>query len=139
MWKNLVMARGTAKGIGSTVMAALLAVTLSSPSARAADGDLVIDGRAAQALQCSAMLVMVSTDMHEAGMLDEELFTTSKIVAAYILVNHVPGTTEQKKKAIRQRIAHIMKTRKPSELFKEFRSTFDWCGKEFIPKPGKTR
>lgn len=107
--------------------AAALAMTLA-PAARA---DLVIQGRAAQALHCSAMLFMVSSEMRDAGFLTARQ-TDAAQTAAVRMLAYVPGTEAQKLQAMKQRFTRIMASRSPAQLFAEYDSTAKWCNAAFL-------
>lgn len=110
-------------------VSAALACSLAAP----AHADLVIDGRASQALHCSAMLLMVSTVLNDAGLLSTRDTQVAHLGAA-IMLDYVPGTVEQKKQAMRQRVTRIVQSRSLEQLGKEYATTAKWCNRHFIPK-----
>src|SRR5690606_37894118 len=71
--------------------AASVALTLSLASSLPARADLVIQGRAAQALHCSAMLYMVSDELYRAGYLSRADLNWAQSAAVAMLA-YVPGT-----------------------------------------------
>lgn len=107
--------------------AALTAATLPQP----ARADLVIDGRAAQALHCAAMLFMVSDTLYDAGLLDSTTTNTAQENAVRMLA-FVPGTDDQKVQAMGQRFAKLQRSRTLDQLFDEYNSTATWCTKTFL-------
>lgn len=108
---------------------AALALCLGGP----ARADLVIEGRAAQALHCSAMLAMVSNVMADAGLISPRA-AKSALIGSAVMLNYVPGSDDQKMQAMRQRFQRIMASRTPTDLFKEYTSTARWCNAHFLPK-----
>ncbi|MFT4151394.1 MAG: hypothetical protein QM656_14440 [Paracoccaceae bacterium] len=111
-----------------TMMMAAVATAALAPAARA---DLVIQGRAAQALHCSAMLFMVSAKMQDAGLISAQREQNAQLAAVRML-DYVPGTDEQKKQAMKQRFYRLMNSRSEQQLFGEFNETFDWCTAHFL-------
>lgn len=109
--------------------AAATAISLAS----SAQADLVIEGRAAQALHCSAMLAMVSAVLADADMIAEPEAKRAFFGAA-IMLEHVPGTDAQKKQAMRQRFSRIADSRSLADLLREYTSTAKWCNAHFLPK-----
>lgn len=107
--------------------AAAVSVAILAQPARA---DLVIEGRAAQALHCAAMLFMVSSMLNDAGMIDDRTAHNAKRGAVRML-GYVPGTLDQKTKAMGQRFEKLMQTRTIEQLFKEYQSTSRWCETHF--------
>jgi hypothetical protein len=108
---------------------AALGLCLAGP----ARADLVIEGRAAQALHCSAMLAMVSGILVEADLISPRAARTALIGSA-IMLDYVPGSHEQKMQAMRQRFQRIVASRSLPDLFKEYTSTAKWCNAHFLPK-----
>lgn len=108
--------------------AAVLAVAVSLP-ARAEP--LVIEGQAAQALHCSALLFMASRELHQAGLLPDRDYAAAQARAVAIL-DHVPGTDQQKVQAMRQRFDWIRRTRDLDQMMDEFKKTAPWCHKAFL-------
>lgn len=103
---------------------AILALVLGL--AAPANAQLVIEGRAAQALHCSAMLFMVSSVMFDAGHISRNARDNAQ-QAALVMLEAVPGTEAQRIQAMSQRFDWIMSTRSPGELFEEYASTAKWC------------
>jgi hypothetical protein len=110
-----------------------LALALSLAAGGSANADLVIKGRAAQALHCSAMLSMVSGALAQAGMIAPQEADRAMIGAAMML-DHVPGTKAQKMQAMRQRYQRIMASRSLLDLLGEYTSTAKWCNAHFLPR-----
>ena len=114
----------------------MLAVPVMMASALAlspgpAHADLVIEGRAAQALHCAAMLFLLSSDLHDQGFISRNTRDTAQR-AALVMLDYVPGTDDQCIRAMGQRFARIMNSRTPDQLFKEFTDTSNWCRKTFL-------
>lgn len=109
--------------------AAALALTMAAGSA--AKADLVIQGRAAQALHCSAMLFMVSDELYEAGYITRGDRDWAQGAAIEMLA-YVPGTEDQKVKAMGQRFEKLMRTRSLDGLMGEYNDTAKWCQKNFL-------
>lgn len=110
---------------------AAASLTLCLAAAAPAQADLVIQGRAAQALHCATMLLVVSGVLHDAGMLDEADYDAAAL-ATVVMLQHVPGTEEQKLQAVRQRGEKLIRTRTLDQLAHEFDSTAPWCQKNFL-------
>jgi hypothetical protein len=110
-----------------TCAAALLALTLAAP----AQADLVIEGRAAQALHCSAMLFMVSTLLFDMGELSRNDRDAAQR-AALVMLDRVPGTEDQRRRAMVQRFNRIMATRTPDQLAEEYATTARWCARTLL-------
>ncbi len=110
-----------------TLIALTLALSLTTP----VSAQLVIDGRAAQALHCSAMLFMVSSVMFDAGHISRNTRDNAQ-QAALIMLEHVPGTEAQRVQAMRQRFDRIMTSRTPRQLLDEYGSTAKWCRKNLL-------
>ncbi|WP_158569268.1 hypothetical protein [Pseudotabrizicola alkalilacus] len=108
--------------------AALLALTLATP----ARADLLIEGRAAQALHCAAMLFIVSTELYDLGEISRNSRDTAQR-AALVILDQVPGTEDQRRRAMVQRFERIMTSRTPSQLAKEYTDTARWCRSTFLP------
>ncbi|MCB6177399.1 hypothetical protein LHP98_04550 [Rhodobacter sp. Har01] len=106
-------------------------LTLTLAAALPARADLVIEGRAAQALQCSALLYLVSDMLFEAGYIDRSDRDAAQS-AAVVMLDHVPGTDDQKVQAMGQRFDRIFRTRSLPELMEEFDKTAPWCQKTFL-------
>lgn len=104
-----------------------LGLSLGTP----AHAQLVIEGRAAQALQCSAMLFMVSTVMFDAGFISRNTRDAAQ-QAALIMLEKVPGTDQQRTQAMSQRFDRIMSSRTPEQLFNEYESTANWCRRNVL-------
>lgn len=113
------------------IAAAATAVTLALGFGMPAKADLVIQGRAAQALHCSALLYMVSDELYQAGYLSKSDYDWAQ-AAAIVMLDFVPGTDDQKVQAMGQRFEKIFLTRSLDELLKEFDETAPWCQKNFL-------
>lgn len=111
--------------------AASIALTMTLSSALPARADLVIQGRAAQALHCSAMLYMVSDELYRAGYINKADLNWAQN-AAIAMLNYVPGTQDQKVKAMGQRFDKLMRTRSLGGLMDEYNDTSKWCQKNFL-------
>ncbi|MFN4131142.1 MAG: hypothetical protein ACK4GC_15200 [Paracoccaceae bacterium] len=107
--------------------AAIVAATLSTP----AQADLLIEGRAAQALHCAAMLFIVSTELFDMGEVSRNARDNAQR-AALVMLDHVPGTEEQRRRAMVQRFDRIMTSRTPAQLAQEYSDTARWCYSTFI-------
>jgi hypothetical protein len=109
----------------------LVALAFSLCAALPARADLVIQGRAAQALHCAAMLYMVSEELYSAGMISSrDLDFAQK--SAVLMLDYVPGTQDQKVRAMGQRFDRIMRSRSLGDLMVEFDETAPWCQKNFL-------
>ncbi|MGA0539367.1 hypothetical protein [Neotabrizicola sp. VNH66] len=109
--------------------AATLALGLSaSLPARA---DLVISGRAAQALHCSALLYMVSEELYQGGYINRSDYSWAQ-TAAVKMLDYVPGTDDQKVQAMAQRFEKIFASRSLPQLMNEFDKTAPWCQQNFL-------
>lgn len=111
--------------------AASVALTMTVASSLPARADLVIQGRAAQALHCSAMLYMVSDELYRAGYLSRADLNWAQSAAVSMLA-YVPGTEDQKVRAMGQRFQKLMRTRTLQGLMNEYNSTAKWCQKNFL-------
>lgn len=109
-------------------LAASLTVTSALPSYAER---LVIEGRAAQALHCASMLLIVGAILNEAGQISDKDYRDTTL-GVILILDHVPGTEAQKIQAMKQRATKIMDTRTPEQLAKEFTSTADWCTAKFL-------
>ncbi|MCF8486258.1 MAG: hypothetical protein K9G71_13680 [Rhodobacteraceae bacterium] len=107
------------------------AAMMTGVAATPARADLVIEGRAAQALHCSAMLFLLSSELHDQGFISRNSRDTAQR-AALVMLDFVPGTDEQRIRAMEQRFARIMNSRTPPQLFKEYDDTAKWCRKTFL-------
>ena len=116
------------KTLLKTVLPAALAASLLAQPARA---DLVIQGRAAQALHCAAMLYMVSDSLYEAGLIDYQTADTAQSNAV-LMLDYVPGTDDQKVQAMGQRFEKLMRTRSLDQLLDEYNETSTWCNSAFL-------
>lgn len=114
-----------------SLIAAALALSLGLGFAVPAKADLVIQGRAAQALHCSAMLFMVSDEMYQAGYLRRGDRDWAQAAAVQML-EYVPGTDNQKVQAMKQRFTKLMRTRTIGTLMNEYNDTAKWCRKNFL-------
>ncbi len=108
--------------------AAVAAMGLTAPAAKA---DLVIQGRAAQALHCSAMLFMVSSELRDAGYISARDADVAQTAAIRMLA-YVPGSDAEKLQAMKQRFARILNSRTMPQLFAEYDTTSKWCRKNFL-------
>ncbi len=113
---------------GKFAISAALAASFLAQPARA---DLVIQGRAAQALHCAAMLYMVSDKLYEAGLIDYGTADRAQTNAVAMLA-YVPGSDDQKVKAMGQRFEKLMRTRSLEQLMGEYNQTSDWCVANFL-------
>lgn len=111
--------------------AAATAASLALGFALPAKADLVIDGRAAQALHCSALLYMVSDELYQAGYISRDDLDWAQS-AAVMMLDYVPGTEDQKVQAMAQRFDKIFRTRTLDELLAEFDKTAPWCQQNFL-------
>lgn len=111
-----------------SLAAATLALGLGTLPAHA---DLVIEGRAAQALHCAAMLFMVSDTLYDAGLLDYSTANSAQENAVRML-DYVPGTEEQKVQAMGQRFDKLTRTRSLEMLLDEYNKTSTWCEAAFL-------
>jgi hypothetical protein len=114
-----------------TFASAALALSLSLGFALPAKADLVIQGRAAQALHCSAMLFMVSEELYDAGFLSVGDRDWAQ-GAAIVMLDFVPGTDDQKLQAMGQRFDKLMRTRSIQALMEEYNETSTWCQQNFL-------
>lgn len=121
------------KSVRSAFMALLMvaAMVLTPFAATPARADLVIEGRAAQALHCSAMLFLLSAELHDQGFISRNSRDAAQR-AALVMLDYVPGTDVQRIRAMEQRFARIMNSRTPRQLFKEYDDTAKWCRKTFL-------
>lgn len=109
----------------------LPALALAAALAEPARADLVIKGRAAQALHCAAMLYMVSDTLYDAGLLDYATANSAQENAVRML-DYVPGTDDQKVQAMGQRFDKLMRTRSLDQLLGEYNETSTWCNSAFL-------
>ncbi|NEX44636.1 hypothetical protein [Pseudotabrizicola algicola] len=107
--------------------AALLAAMLATP----AQADLVIEGRPAQALHCAAMLFIVSTELFDMGEISRNARDNAQR-AALVMLDQVPVSEDQRRRAMVQRFDWIMSTRTPAQLAREYSETARWCRRAFI-------
>jgi|GEM_PF-963041 len=114
-----------------SLIAAALAVSLGLGFAVPAKADLVIQGRSAQALHCSAMMFMVSDELYQAGFLSRGDRDWAQGAAVQMLA-YVPGTDDQKVQAMKQRFTKLMRTRSVGTLMDEYNDTAKWCRKNFL-------
>lgn len=114
-----------------TLASTALALSLGLGFALPAKADLVIQGRAAQALHCSAMLFMVSDELHLAGYITATDRDWAQEAAVSMLA-YVPGTDSQKLQAMKQRFEKLMRTRTIEDLMNEYSETSVWCEKNFL-------
>ncbi len=114
-----------------TLASAALALSLGLGFAVPAKADLVIEGRAAQALHCSAMLFMVSDELYNAGYINRSDLDWAQ-GAAVLMLDYVPGTDDQKLQAMGQRFEKLMRTRSIDALMQEYNDTANWCQKHFL-------
>ncbi|MDQ2066683.1 hypothetical protein Q9295_09870 [Xinfangfangia sp. CPCC 101601] len=112
------------------VLAGFVALNLGF-AALPARADLVIQGRAAQALHCSAMLYMVSEQLYNAGYMNRSELNWAQ-GAAVKMLDYVPGTDDQKVAAMGQRFDKISRTRSLEGLMQEYNDTSTWCQKHFL-------
>ncbi|NTT85813.1 hypothetical protein [Tabrizicola fusiformis] len=110
---------------------ALPALALTAALSQPVRADLVIKGRAAQALHCAAMLYMVSDTLYEAGLLDYSTANSAQENAVRML-DYVPGTDDQKVQAMGQRFDKLMRTRSLNQLLDEYNETSAWCNSAFL-------
>lgn len=108
-----------------------LALMIGLAAAAPARADLVIEGRAAQALHCAAMLYMVADLLHGAGQISARDLDAAQTQAVRMLA-YVPGTEDQKVQAMGQRFARITRSRSTGVLMREFNETAPWCRKTFL-------
>lgn len=106
---------------------AALIVTLCLSGA--AKADLVIEGREAQALHCAAMLFMVSGLLFDIGEISRNDRDDGQR-AALVMLDRVPGTDDQRRRAMVQRFGRIMESRSPEDLGREYAQTSRWCSRE---------
>ncbi|TGD64133.1 hypothetical protein [Pseudotabrizicola sediminis] len=113
-------------------IATLLALSFAIPvQSGPAHADLVIDGRAAQALHCSAMLFIVSSTLYDMGEIARNTRDTAQR-AALVILDQVPGTEDQRRRAMVQRFDRIMTSRTPAQLVTEYNDTARWCRSAFL-------
>ena len=111
----------------AAVLVAIVALTPAGP----ARADLVIEGRAAQALHCSAMLFMVSSVMFDEGFISRNLRDDAQR-GALVMLDAVPGTDKQRVQAMAQRFDRIMESRTPPDLLDEYNKSARWCQRAFL-------
>jgi hypothetical protein len=109
----------------------LTAGVLFAPAKAAPAADLVIEGRAAQALHCAAMLFIVSTELYDIGVISRNTRDTAQR-AALVMLDQVPGTEDQRRRAMVQRFQRIMQSRSAEQLANEYNDTALWCRRTFI-------
>ena len=93
--------------------------------------ELVIQGRDAQALHCAAMLFIVSTELFDLGVIARNTRDNAQR-AALVMLDQVPGTKDQRRRAMIQRFERIMKSRTPDQLAGEYSETARWCRRTFM-------
>lgn len=106
-----------------------LAVGLALPAT--ARADLVIEGRAAQALHCATMNLIISGVLYDAGYISRRDAETL-LAASIKILDHVPGTDDQKLQAVKQRGERIVATRTLEQLAKEFNQSAKFCARTFL-------
>lgn len=106
-------------------------VGLSLAASLPARADLVIEGRAAQALHCSALLYMVAEELYQGGYINQSDYTWAQSAAVQMLA-YVPGTDEQKVQAMAQRFEKLFASRSLPQLMNEFDKTAPWCQQHFL-------
>lgn len=114
------------------IAAAATVLSLALGFGLPAKADLVIQGRAAQALQCASTLIVGAEVLWAAGELSPREYDEIYDAAAWILDHHVPGTDAQKIQAVKQRGAKIVDRYTLQELADEIERTGAWCEKEFL-------
>ncbi|MBE2278178.1 MAG: hypothetical protein IAE87_17995 [Rhodobacteraceae bacterium] len=112
-----------------TTTATLLA--LSFGATLPAKADLVIQGRAAQALHCAALLYMVADELYQGGYISGADYNWAQGAAVQMLA-YVPGTDAQKVQAMGQRFEKIFASRSLPQLMNEFDKTAPWCQQNFL-------
>ncbi len=113
------------------IKTAPLALALILAASLPARADLVIQGRAAQALHCAAMLFMVSDMLNDAGLLDNATTNNAQANAVRML-DYVPGTQDQKVQAMGQRFDKLTRSRSLEGLLTEYNKTSTWCEAKFL-------
>lgn len=111
--------------------AAVASASLAFGFALPARADLVIQGRAAQALHCAALLYIASEELHDAGYLPVRDYNYAQ-KAALVMLTYVPGSDEQKVQAMGQRFEKLLSRKSLPELLSEFDKTAPWCQKTFL-------
>lgn len=93
--------------------------------------DLVIQGRAAQALHCAALLFIASEELYQAGYITRADYSGAQ-AASVRMLDYVPGTRNQKVQAMGQRFEKLLSRKSLPQLMTEFDETAPWCGKTFL-------
>ncbi len=114
-----------------TLTAAATVLALSFGASLPARADLVIQGRAAQALHCAALLYMVAEELYKGGYINGADYHWAQGAAVQMLA-YVPGTEAQKVQAMGQRFEKIFASRSPMQLLNEFDKTAPWCQQNFL-------
>lgn len=117
--------------IRRTLTTAATVLGLSLSAMLPAKADLVIQGRAAQALHCSALLYMVSEELYQAGYINRADYNWAQNAAVHMLA-YVPGTDDQKVQAMAQRFEKIFGSRSLPQMMNEFDKTAPWCQQNFL-------
>ncbi|MDO8884116.1 MAG: hypothetical protein U0934_00650 [Pseudotabrizicola sp.] len=107
------------------------AILLALSFGQTAQADLVIEGRAAQALHCAAMLFIVSTELYDIGEISRNTRDNAQR-AALVILDQVPGSEDQRRRAMVQRFERIMTSRTLEQLVKEYNATARWCRSAFL-------
>lgn len=113
------------------IVSAATAISLTLGFGLPAKADLVIQGRAAQALHCAALLFIASEELYKAGYLPRADYNYAQSAAVHMLA-YVPGTEDQKVKAMGQRFEKLLSRKSLPALLQEFDQTAPWCQKTFL-------
>lgn len=104
-----------------------LCLALATP----VSADIIYEGRDAQGLHCAAMLAVASAVLYKAGRITDSE-SKKGMIGVGIIMSELPGSKNDKKQAMRQRVDKIVATRSIDQLAKEFKSTGKWCIREFL-------
>lgn len=119
------------RALTAAATTAATALSLSFAASLPARADLVIEGRAAQALHCSALLYMVAEELYQGGYISASDYSWAQTAAVQMLA-YVPGTDEQKVQAMSQRFEKIFASRSLPQMMNEFDKTAPWCQQHFL-------
>ncbi|WP_157970868.1 hypothetical protein [Pseudogemmobacter bohemicus] len=113
------------------LLALATAASLTLGFALPVKADLVIQGRAAQALHCAALLFIASEELYQAGYISRADYNGAQSASVRML-DYVPGTKNQKIQAMGQRFEKLLSRKSLPALMQEFDETAPWCGKTFL-------
>lgn len=99
--------------------------------ATSAEARQVYEGRDAQGLQCAALIGAATVRKDVAGRMDPAEYDRAVLHAALIL-QHLPGTDEERRLALRQRMKRLLRDNTADEIFAEYQRSSGWCVRNFL-------